>query len=301
VPGNTTKRCHQRPRRDAFVATWFLLTSTAVKLRVLAVFPFACALAVLLVAAALPDDQRWNVIYDMTRTAKLVALFGCLVAGLSFEPGEHMRRGWLQTAVCYGLLVLRDGVIHGDLLLDHHLPLSRWIDVAMVVLANVVGVMGCWTMASAWRVSGVELPGKRSWRRAAQAATVVMAVAITLPSLAIEAPRLLDGGWVPITSVVGSLADAFSLALIAPVVMTAIGLRGTRIAWPWAMLAVSMFGWLLYDATFSVSQLVGLDGRPLLAFGDASRVLAATGAGAAGVMQRLIATAWVPELAPHRR
>jgi hypothetical protein len=269
----------------------------AVTYRVLAALPFVGAVAVLLVAAIYPDDVRWDIVYDMTRAAKVTAVFGCLVAGLSFQRGEHMRRGWLALAGCYGLLSLRDGILHRDLFFSHWLESARWIDVGVIALANALGVVSVWTLARAWKVSGVTLPGKAAWRGVAQIASVVMAMAITLPSLAIQVPHLFDGDPVPVSGVIGALADATSLALIAPVLMTALGLRGTRIAWPWALLAVSMFGWLVYDATFSLSEMIGVAGRPLLAFGDASRVLAATAACAGGLMQRLIATA---EAAPAR-
>jgi hypothetical protein len=267
--------------------------------RVLAALPFVGAAAVLVVAAVYPDDVRWDIVYDMTRAAKVTAVFGCTLAGLSFQRGEHMRRGWLAMAACYGLLSLRDGILHTDLLFSHSLMWARWLDVGVITLANLLGVISAWTMASAWKVSGVTLPGKAAWRGAAQVATVVIAMVITLPSLAIQVPHVFDGDPAPVAGVIGSAADAASLALIAPVLMTALGLRGTRIAWPWALLALSMLGWLVYDATFSLSELVGIDGRPLLAFGDASRVLAGTAACMGGIAQRLIATASaVPMPAP---
>jgi hypothetical protein len=282
APATLPRTSWIRPRVPATLAR--------VRYRLLAAIPFVGALVVLLVAALQPDDQRWNTIDDLTRAAKVAALFGCLVAGLSFQRGEYLRRGWLLNAATYGILALRDGVLHRDLVLDHGLPLAHWLDAAMVTVANVAAVIGTWIMARAWRVSGVDLPGNRAWRRIAQVGMVFVAVAVTMPSLAIDMPHLLDGSPNNLAGVVGSFSDAICLALVVPVVMTAIGLRGTRIVWPWALLALSIFGWLLYDATFTVSQVVGIAGRPLRAVGDAARVLAACASFSAGVVQRLIAT-----------
>ena len=123
------------------------------KLRLLAASPFAAAFVVVVVAAVLEDDSQWPVIDTMTRGAKLFALFGCLVAGLSFERDEHMRRGWLLQAATYGLLALRDGILHRDLLIDHATVEARWIDAALVTAANTAGVLSSWILSRAWRVS----------------------------------------------------------------------------------------------------------------------------------------------------
>jgi len=55
-------------------------------------------------------------------------------------------------------------------------------------------------------------------------------------------------------------------------------------------LTCSMFGWLCYDATFSVAEHAASGGEALRALGEAFRALASVGAGMAGIAQRLVAT-----------
>jgi hypothetical protein len=93
-----------------------------------------------------------------------------------------------------------------------------------------------------------------------------------------------------------AILDAASISLIAPVMLTALALRGSDIAWPWALLTASSFGWLCYDAVFSISSVLHANGDPFRALGESFHALACVGAGAAGIAQRLVVTG-----APPRR
>jgi hypothetical protein len=96
--------------------------------------------------------------------------------------------------------------------------------------------------------------------------------------------------------VTGAIGDAAAISLIAPVMLTALALRGRTIAWPRALLTASAFGWLCYDAVFSISSVLHANGDPFRALGEAFHAVATVGAGMAGIAQRLVITA-----APLRR
>lgn len=55
--------------------------------------------------------------------------------------------------------------------------------------------------------------------------------------------------------VASDLGDTISVALLAPVLQTALALGGGLLRWPWSFLAASGMSWLLYDATASESHL----------------------------------------------
>jgi hypothetical protein len=252
----------------------------------------AASFVIVLVAAALaPEQLRWPVVDGIVRACKVIGLFGCLVGALSFGSRQHLFRGWALIAGSYALLVLRDAVLYRHLIDDP----ERWIEASVVLSADVLGVLGAWMMAGAWYLSGIALPGSRTTRRIVRAVAAAMAVSITLPALWIHVPQLGSGPPHAIMGIANALADAISIALIAPVLLTALALRGAATAWPWALLTASLFGWLCYDATFSLS--VAHDpGGAFRALGEAFHALACVGCGVAGIAQRLVVTS-----APPRR
>ncbi len=252
----------------------------------------AASFVIVLVAAALaPADLRWPLVDGIVRACKVVGLFGCLVGALSFGFHQHLFRGWALVAASYALLVLRDAVIYGHLIVDE----GRRIEAGFVLSADVLGVLGAWMMARAWYVGGLELPGTRTTRRLVRAVAAAMAVSITLPAVWIHVPQLVTGPPHAIMGLANALADAISISLLAPVLLTALALRGAAIAWPWALLTASLFGWLCYDATFSLSASHDSSGA-FRALGEAFHALACVGCGVAGIAQRLVVTS-----APQRR
>jgi hypothetical protein len=266
-------------------------TVRRVRYLALAALPIAALLAVLLVAGVAPSDTRWPIIDTMIRASKVVGLFGCLMGALSFRRSEHLFRAWSLIAAMYGLLVLRDAVIHRSLLIGFHTPAARWLDAALVMPANLLAVLGAWMMGRAWYVGGIALPGTRATRSIVHAAAVAMSLAITMPAFWFHAPHLLDGTPTPLMGASTALADALSLSMLAPVLLTALALRGGAIVWPWALLTCSMFGWLCYDVTFSLSANLTSGGEAFRALSESFRALAAVAAGMAGIAQWLVATA----------
>lgn len=258
----------------------------------------AGAFVVVLCSAGLaPADLRWPIVDGLIRASKIIALFGCLVGALSFQRHQHLFRGWGLLGAMYAMLVTRDAVIYRNLVVDAFSHAGRWIELAVVVPANALGVLGCWMMARAWYVGGIELPGTRATRTLVSAAAAAMAVSITLPAIWVHLPLATSGDPTGIMGVSNAIGDAVAISLIAPVMLTALALRGAAIAWPWALLTASSFGWLCYDAVFAISSVLhqgGGDG--FRALGESFHALACVGAGMAGIAQHLVVTA-----APPRR
>lgn len=266
--------------------------SWLVRRAALATAPLLAFVAVLALGAATSSATRWDILDPSIRALKVVALFGCLVGGLSFPPHARMFRAWMLFAATYALLVLRDAVLHRSVWLDVDAPATRWIEAVMVTLANGLGTLGAWIMARTWYVGGIALPGTTASRGILRAIAIGVAVAITLPSLWLHASDLIgEPGPRPLMGLVNAAGDATSLSLIAPVLLTALALRGAPVGWAWGLLTCSMAGWLCYDATFTISDSVPGHGEALRVVSEGFRALAATAAAAAGIAQATLPTA----------
>ncbi|NVB85065.1 MAG: hypothetical protein HOV81_42250 [Kofleriaceae bacterium] len=251
---------------------------------------------VLAVGALAPADLRWSILDGVIRVSKIIALFGCLVGALTFQRHQHLFRGWSLLAAMYAMLVTRDAVIYRNLIVDAFSAAGRWIELAVVLPANVLGVVGFWMMARAWYVGGIALPGTHATRTLVRAAAAAMAVSIMLPAIWVYVPLASTGLPTAIMGVSNAIGDAVAISLIAPVLLTALALRGAAIAWPWALLSASSFGWLCYDAVFSISSVLHANGEAFRVLGESFHALACVGAGMAGIAQRLVVTG-----APVRR
>jgi hypothetical protein len=89
-----------------------------------------------------------------------------------------------------------------------------------------------------------------------------------------------------IISVASDAGDAISFCLIAPVLLTALALRGGKLAWPWAVLFVSLFGWLLFDAAGTVGAWAHASASSVRMAEELARCLACTCNFSAGLLQR---------------
>ena len=175
--------------------------------------------------------------------AKALSLTGALVAAFTFGRGEYLRRAWLFTGGCMAVLLLRDA----SLLLGE----SPGLDVArgiMVLLANASAVVGAWMLARAWKVAGIALPGGRAALFGVLAAAAVVALGLGLPGVVDAIGDLAGGDPQGLVWLGSGLGDMICFLLIAPVLLTALALRGGRLGWPWGLLTASMLGWLLYGA-----------------------------------------------------
>lgn len=218
---------------------------------------------------------------------KLVALAGCVVGALAFERGDYLRRAWMLSGGCMLLLLVRDvtvvpavDAVVGGVRFDA----ARG---ALVVAANTSSVIGAWMLAHAWSVSGLDDDDSRRGRWPLVAVGVVASLVATGWPL-LHDLRLLFGGDMNAIAWVGSdLGDTICLALVAPVLATALALRGGRLLWPWALLTAGGIAWVLYDAGWGTTELLHVDGLPPVRLGvEALRALACTLTGMAGVAQR---------------
>lgn len=250
------------------------------RLRLLAVYPLLYAVAFTAVSHELAGNETLAPLQRLL--VRILAVVGCFAAASGFERGDHLRRAWLLLGTgatligtCNVLLMLspfeaRDVLVNG-----------------FAVLANVIFLGGIWTLSRSWRMAAIELPGGRLGGALVAGIIGVMALAGAGPHVLGAARQVLAGDSAALVPMVSAVADVISFCLIAPLLLTAVSLRGGLFFWPWALITVSQFGWLLCDvvALGIAGAAVTSTGYPLL---DLFRGLASNYLFAAGMAQLFV-------------
>src|SRR5262249_37552888 len=130
-----------------------------------------------------------------------------------------------------------------------HYPWTPLANGILTFVANTGQVTGVVMLARAWRVAGIDLPGSRR----TQVLVYVAAFALSLTAAGTPIPGYVQAvvkGQVTenMMWLASSLGDIVSFSLIAPVLLTALALRGGLLSWPWAFLTTSLLSWLCVDA-----------------------------------------------------
>jgi hypothetical protein len=252
--------------------------------------PIVFAAVFTVAALSLGDTAAASVLTAENETGKAIAAVGCIAAALAFDEGDYLRRAWLWSGVCYVVLLAGDltGMPAVSTRLSPHVLGAA--QAALVVVANVASVIGTWMLARAWSVSGLDEDdaGARSRRRALFGGAIVAALLITGWPLAHDARATLGGDLTAAVSVTSDLGDTLCLALVAPVLQTALAMRGGLLRWPWGLLAASGAAWIVFDASSGLLSAAHVEAGPWLVLSEACRALACACVFSAGWAQRKI-------------
>lgn len=256
------------------------------RLRLLAVYPLLYAAAFFALASALAggDAVAPFVLWQRTLVRALSAV-GCFAAVSVFSRGDHLRRAWLWLGIATSVMLVRDILLRFAFFQAGDTPAAAWTPNALVVVANVFFVGGIWMLARSWRMAAIALPGGRLGSAAVVVVTAALALAVAGPATVAEARQVAGGDWNTLAPLASSVADILSLCLIAPLLLTAVSLRGGLFSWPWALLTASQLGWLLVDAAIALGAGTEPTGFTLV---DFFRSLAGNYLFVAGLAQRLV-------------
>jgi hypothetical protein len=253
------------------------------KFRVLATLPLL--LAVIFAATSLALGDRMPVaIGTASEVGKVFSLAGAIIAALAFERGDYLRKAWLRYGACYVFLLANDALalVNGA---GNGLFVARGL---VVTVGNACAVWGTWMLARAWTVAGLEEEGdERRRKRTMFVGAALLSLAITGWPLFADVRLLLGGDPIAVVSIASDLGDILTLALIAPVMHTALAMRGGLLLWPWGLLTLSNCAWIAYDASSGATDHWQLGPGVLLAASESLRVLANGWVLAAGIAQRL--------------
>lgn len=259
-------------------------------LRKLVAFPLIWgALFLVLCAMLIGTDVYGPFLRAEIELAKIVSAAGCFAAAFAFRPDHHLRRAWLIFGGSTCFFLVRDLTLAplGFEALGETALLA--IRALLAILGNVAAVTGVYMLARTWKVAGLALPGRPRGQIAVLLTAVVIALALAGPAVVTSGRQLLAGDLGATASVASALGDTATLILIAPLLLTALALRGGLFAWPWALITLSCVSWLGYDAFSVLGPTLGLGADASRVAYEFFRALACTFAGSAGLAQRWIA------------
>lgn len=252
---------------------------------------FVAALPLLLsaaVAALFASTEPTPTTYRVVGLlARAVAAVGCLIGALQFDRGDYLRRAWAvlgASYVAYFLNALVFGAVsHGA---TRNLSASAaWASGGIVVLGNVAAVTGAVLLSRAWSQAGLALGVSSQRRHAVFAGSLALGLLVAGPSAVTSLRDLLSGDLDSLVHVASAVGDIATLAVLGPILLTALALRGGSLAWPWALAVVGTFGWLVYDATLTVANLAQLE--RVRAVEETLRMFACGSFLAAGLLQAM--------------
>ena len=249
--------------------------------------PVVVAIAFMLLQAQFAEGEGRRMFFAVEiMFVKLLAAAGCFVAASRYRRREYMGMAWQVIGIDYFLLFVKD-LLFGRVV---HLPgidpdTAESLRVAFVIAANVGGSIGCIMLARVWHVAGIALPGSRRLQFAAMIVGVALAVALVGWGTWNDLHNLRNDKEAMV-AVASNLGDIVSFSAIAPILLTAIAMRGGALAWPWALVTLSNIGWLLYDMSWSFERQWALSEHNLRIIAEFFRAQGCAMALSAGLAQR---------------
>jgi hypothetical protein len=200
--------------------------------------PWACG--ALLLAGPFASAANAPLFYrSMLLVAVLIATGGSIAAARGFERGDLLFTTWAVLASGYVLLTVR--YVLRLLVTAHVMEMPVMFDRVILIVHNLLVPVALWLFVRSWRKTGLAGPMSR-------AASVGSTLAGFAVALAIGAFPLIHGlhNTDP-ALLVSTLGDMISIALIVPLLMPALGMRGGLLMYTWLYLASAQVVWLIYD------------------------------------------------------
>jgi hypothetical protein len=251
------------------------------------ILPFVAALVPALITLAMGSSPSLATAFKMeVFVVRIMALTAALVAANAFDRGDYMQRAWLIYGLAPAFIMIRDLLFTFWLTRESGTP-SEYVEALLVFLANAGQIVGVWMLSRAWQIAGIELPGSSHRRALFIGIGTLIGIAVTGPSMALNLGDALRGEMFGLVALISGIGDIVSFALIVPVVLTAIAMRGGLLFWPWGLLTASLAGWLLCDLTGLLRHIVE-DAAFTLTWRETFRTLACAFCLSAGIAQHAV-------------
>jgi hypothetical protein len=191
-------------------------------------------------------DERF--IYGGVSAAKLLGGVGLALAAWRYNRGEYLFWAWALLSVQMILLGAAELFFTARFNLFHLTPVKEDVCWAvLMVLANGAASVGTIMLARVWRMVGLALPDPSGGKRLLTLGGIVVSIVVVAYAITPEWKAMLAGHPIGAGSVAGVLTDLVCFSVIMPLGLRALALRGGTLAWPWGLLASSLFAWMLYD------------------------------------------------------
>lgn len=261
------------------------------KYRILAVLPLAFGTAHLVLFSYLAAEPWYlQLANGETIAVNVLALLGATAAAAMFKTGDRLRRAWSLVAWSYVPFIASDlffpalvpSLIGNDA--------SNVIRGLVVAAGNVLFVVSLWMLANTWQAVGLPFRGPMWVKRLVVVGAIGVTILLVAPSIVSGLRDTLSGDfhtWEVMLSMVSGAGDLIALSLVAPMLLTALSLRGGLLSWPWIFLTCILVSWLGFDAVHSwaPAELSAVDRRGWYEF---FRVTACIYGAAAGLAQRFV-------------
>lgn len=245
----------------------------------LAVIPFVFG-AVAALGMFLDPDRGAMYHRAVVILAALATAISAFITTARFSREDRLFACWLLIGSGYSLAALRyvlrvitllTGATFNQIMLN-----------AMLILQNLAIVVALWLFVRAWRATGLAAPGSPAVR----ALWVVVGILVAVVVGGFPLARGFANADADIVLFVSTLGDMIGIALIVPLAMPALALRGGSLMHTWVYLAASQGTWLLYDIWYAIRPSLGLDLPTGRGIEEGIRVVAILFALAASVAQR---------------
>lgn len=240
--------------------------------------PVVCAV---IAAAGMLLDEPSTYYRGLLILAASATAISAFMTTNAFSPGDKLFTAWLLIGAGYALAAVRYMISFYGLLMHVQL-LPRPVLDAMLVLQNVVIAISLWLFVRSWRTTGLATPVSRG-------SSIAWTIIGILVALVVGGYPLMLGfatAKADTVLLVSTLGDVVGIALIVPLLMPALALRGGLLMHTWIYLTACEGFWLAYDVWLAFRQSAGLAPRVGIGVEQIVRVLAITFALVATIAQR---------------
>jgi hypothetical protein len=209
--------------------------------RWLALLPLVYAAVVTLAAESLPA-WLWHGAFA---ASYLAASAGSLAAARRFGRHDRLHWAWMLMSAAYAIGFVTRLVIGGDTGVPEMSPLVGTLWSLLTLGMNALGVASLVLFARVWTGTGLA----PEWR--IHVTVLMLALGLLVDAhAALEAARAAaHGDRQALGLLVSVVSDIISVALIGPVLATAVAMRGGLLVWPWLLQFLSCTAWLVDNAT----------------------------------------------------
>ncbi len=215
---------------------------------------------------------------SMLLGAVLIATIGSISAARAFDRGDQLFTTWAVLAGSYVILTVR--YVLRLLVTIHVMEMPVTLDRVLLIVHNIGVPVALWLFVRSWRTTGLAGPMSRAAASGSTLAGFGVALLIgvfpLMRGIQNTDPAVL----------VSTLGDMVSIALIVPLLMPALGLRGGLLMYTWLYLALAQVVWLMYDIWAVARPRAGVTTAWGLAIDQALRAVALLYVYAAAAAQR---------------
>lgn len=246
----------------------------------LLVVPFVCGL-IALFGILLPDQQAQIYYRGVLVVVALLTAINSFITARKFDSSDRLYLSWFLLGAGYTVASVRY-LLRIYLLLTGSGVTNPYVLNGLLILQNVLVPISLFLFVRAWQATGLAAPGSAGAHHISILLGVIVAVIVGgFPLIRGFATVQAD-----LVGLVSTLGDMVSIALIVPLMMPALALRGGSLMHTWAYLTAGIITWLVYDIWYALRATMPLQPNVARGIEEAIRVVAIMFACIASIAQR---------------